>query len=110
MHVFDWDQAQRGWFMWDVSVALYFPFMLAFAGKWIDGSDAPGKDQYERFADWIVQGYETVQGAPRVDRPRLHRMVLLRREFYSRFCRRALDELNADPEYEKRVGYVSLII
>lgn len=31
-----------------------------------------------------------------VDREALHRMVLLRRQFYDRFCRRAIKELDAE--------------
>jgi Ser/Thr protein kinase RdoA (MazF antagonist) len=110
MHVFDWDQTQRGWFMWDLSTVLYFPFMLWKSEKWLDGSDTPGQAAYEQFTNWVIEGYDSVvpESEPehRVDRESLTRMVLLRREFYSRFCRRAIRELNEDPEYEKRVGYV----
>lgn len=36
-----------------------------------------------------------------VDREALHRMVLLRRQFYDRFCRRAIKELDAEVNQEK---------
>ncbi len=26
MSVFDWDQCQKGWFMWDVSAVVFFPY------------------------------------------------------------------------------------
>ncbi|KAI9010780.1 kinase-like domain-containing protein [Hyaloraphidium curvatum] len=103
LHVFDWDQIQRGWFLYDLVMCVYFPYMLSRAGKFLDGSVAPSREAAERFMDWVVAGYE--QGldeslpdeAPhRVDRAALDRMIELRKLFYERFCRRAIVELDED--------------
>lgn len=101
--VFDWDQVQTGWYLYDLVMCFYFPWMLARAGHFLDGSKAPSLETAERFKEWIVAGYEAGldAGEPseaphRVDRDALDRMVLLRKEFYERFCRRALKELDED--------------
>lgn len=99
--VFDWDQSCRGWFMYDVSMILFFPYMLHRALKagmgWLGGSGLPAEAaEYDRWVDWVVEGYESVGGEGSVDRPAMHRMVELRRLFTLRFGERALREMDED--------------
>jgi hypothetical protein len=62
--------------------------MLAGAGSLIDGSKVEEADPV-RFANWMVEGYESVAGSGSVDRARLGRMIELRKYFYETFCRTA---------------------
>lgn len=112
--VFDFDQAQRGWWLADLAqvrllepragarVALspilfrfvqaaIFAHMLAEAGAPVSGAPVPQADPVA-FETWLVEGYESVAGAGAVDRARLDRMVAMRRVFYDRFASRALEE------------------
>lgn len=73
------------------SQAAVFAHMLAEAGAPVSGTPVPQADP-AAFEAWLVEGYEAVAGAGAVDRARLDRMVAMRREFYDRFARRALDE------------------
>ena len=96
MHVFDWDQLQLGWFMYDLAQPIWGCVMLAAAGNFPTGDPLPDADP-ARFTDQIVDGYESVAGPGSVDRDLLQRMVDLRRDFYELFCRRSL-ERNDLPE------------
>jgi Ser/Thr protein kinase RdoA (MazF antagonist) len=77
MWVFDWDQAQRGWFLWDLSSVLFFPYMLSRAGTWMDGSAVPGIEAYDKFTDFVVQGYEDA-AQTKIDLPALHRSTFFK--------------------------------
>jgi hypothetical protein len=41
---------------------------------------------------WLVEGYEGARGPGSIDRERLKRMLLLRKEFYRRFCVKAQED------------------
>ena len=88
--VFDWDQVQQGWWLMDLAQAIWAAFLLKWAGKPVDGSAIPGCDPHQ-YLEWVTQSYESAGGAT-VDRDRLRRMLTIRKEFYERFCRRALVE------------------
>jgi len=45
---------------------------------------------YKQFMEWIVEGYESVTGKNSVDLNRLERMILIVRQFYVKFCAKAL--------------------
>lgn len=105
LSVFDWDQCQRGWFLYDLVMCIYFPWMLSRAGKFIDGSTPCDKRAADRFTDWVVEGYQhgldssLPEEAPhKVDRDALTRMTFLRKDFYENFCRRGVKELEEDEE------------
>ncbi|KAH3756443.1 Rab5 GDP/GTP exchange factor [Pelomyxa schiedti] len=113
--MFDWDQAQRSWFLYDLAQPIWATVMLVGAGdsKDIGGPSAdeaaalkrPATDPL-RFTDSIIVGYEKAVGSP-VDRPALWRMVNLRRQLYARFCRKALSELDPASEMGKFCTFVS---
>ena len=103
LSVFDWDQVQLSWFLYDLSSVVFFPYMLTQAETWMDGQLTPSQDVYEQWFEWVASGYEDgLQEAVKdvttnkVNRDVFRRMVLLRRNFYVRFCRRALVEINED--------------
>jgi len=92
--VFDWDQIQLGWFLYDLSLPIFGVCMLHGAGS-PDGTRVDFADE-NLFADQLVAGYESVLEGEKVDRIALRRMVDLRKLFYYRFCVRAVVELEGD--------------
>lgn len=90
--VFDWDQLQRAWFLYDVAQPIWGVALLSGAGSPVDRKPVPEAD-VDRFTHILVDAYERESNGPRVDRAELQRMVLLRRELYARFCARAVVEL-----------------
>eukprot|EP00762_Andalucia_godoyi_P007483 ANDGO_07827.mRNA.1 hypothetical protein DICPUDRAFT_155334 len=91
-YVFDWDQVARGWFLYDLAQPIWGVVMLVGAGNPFDRSPVP-QANVAQYTEWIVEGYESAFGQ-HVDTAALQRMVRLRRELYSRFCRRAVLELD----------------
>lgn len=75
-NAFDTDQVQRGFFLWDLSRAIFTSYMLEKAGMPNSGEPVEGAN-YKQFTEWIVEGYESVTGKGSVDKERLERMVLL---------------------------------
>lgn len=92
--MFDWDQAQRAWFEYDISSPIWTVVMLHGAGSPIDHSPVP-QANVEEYTNRILEGYEEIVGY-KVDREMLARMIEIRRQFYRRFCLRAVQELPAD--------------
>ena len=105
LSVFDWDQTQQGWFLWDVAQSEFSVHMLAGAGSLIDGSPVVEANPVE-YENWLVAGYESINGSGTVDRDRLHRMVELRMYFYETFCRTAKAEGNLPPDMEFFINYI----
>jgi Ser/Thr protein kinase RdoA (MazF antagonist) len=103
--VYDWDQTQSGWFMWDMAQSMITVNMLAEAGSVIDGSPVADADP-AKFEAWMVAGYESVAGEGSVNRTRLRRMLLLRKSFYERFCRRAVEEGDVPKDMDHFIRYV----
>lgn len=93
--MFDWDQLQRSWFLYDLSAPIWGVMMLEKAGSPFDRSPVPEANS-ERYTNWLIEGYESDGDRTLVDRSALDRMVMIRRELYRRFCRKALLELSAD--------------
>lgn len=89
--VFDFDQVQCGWWEADLAQALLSAYMLCEGGSLPARAPVPAA-QPARMTEWMVSGYERVAGPGAVCRPRLARMVALRKLFYRRFCSRALAE------------------
>jgi len=56
--VFDWDQIQVGWFLYDLSQAIFGVYFLAGTGT-TDGKSV-GIEDCHLFTDWLVEGYESV--------------------------------------------------
>lgn len=92
--MFDWDQLQRCWFLYDLSAPVWGAIMLERTGSPIDRSPVPQANS-KLYTDWLLEGYES-NGGLAVDREALQRMVIIRRELYRRFCRAAVLELPAD--------------
>lgn len=105
LSVFDWDQTQQGWFLWDVAQSMFTVHMLAGAGSVVDGSLVPEANPVQ-FEDWMVGGYESVAGAGSVDRARLQRMIELRMHFYETFCRTAKAQGDLPKDMEHFINYV----
>lgn len=90
MNVFDTDQVQRGFYLWDVSQAIFTSYMLEKAGMPISGTPVPQANR-KQFQEWIIEGYESVAGKGWVNLERLERMVLLKKLFYVKFCTQAVE-------------------
>lgn len=105
LSVFDWDQTQQGWYLWDVAQSELTVYMLAEAGSIVDGSPVVQANPAQ-FEEWMVAGYESVAGAGSVDRARLARMVNLRKHFYEKFCRTVKEQDALPKDMEHFVNYV----
>lgn len=94
--MFDWDQAQRSWFGYDLAQPIWGVVSLEKSGNPLDPNHGkvPEADS-RRYTEWLLEGYEG-ETKTKVDRDHLHRMVLLRRQLYLRFCTRAVTELEPD--------------
>jgi len=103
--VFDWDQAQRGWFELDLAQTSLTATMLAEGGAVPDGRPVPEADP-AAFQRWLLEGYEEVAGAGAVDRARFARMLALRKRFYGAFARRARAEGDLPPGMAGFLDYV----
>ena len=90
--MFDWDQMQRSWFLYDLSAPIWGVTMTKRAGSAIDQSVVPQADP-ELYKTWLLEGYEAEGDRTTVDRAALQRMVMIRRELYRRFCRKAVLEI-----------------
>jgi Ser/Thr protein kinase RdoA (MazF antagonist) len=106
LRVFDWDQAQRGWWEYDLAQAALAALMLAEGGALPGGEPEPRAD-VEAFLAQLVAGYEAVAGAGAVHGARLRRMLALRKAFYARFCKQAAAEGGAPPDMAWFVDYVN---
>ncbi|CAF0961206.1 unnamed protein product [Adineta steineri] len=93
--MFDWDQLQQSWFLYDLSAPIWCTVMLERAGSPIDRTAVPQANS-ELFTKWLLEGYESDEEGTVVDREALRRMVIIRRELYSRFCRQAVLELSPE--------------
>jgi hypothetical protein len=86
LNVFDWDQSQKGWFLYDLAMPVWAVTMLVCAGFPMSGAKVDNLD-LDRFTEWICDGYD-----PKTDREGLKQCVRVKRDFYERFCRRAQAE------------------
>jgi uncharacterized protein (DUF2252 family) len=84
--VFDFDQCQVGWFLYDMSQPIFAVQMACHAGMPLSGDKVEGLD-VDMFTEWLLEGY-----GGEVDRQGLTACVALRRSLYERFCRRAKAE------------------
>jgi Ser/Thr protein kinase RdoA (MazF antagonist) len=105
LSVFDWDQVQQGWYLWDVAQSELTAYMLAEAGSVVDGSPVPQANP-QQFEAWMVEGYESVAGKGSVDRARLGRMVTLRKRFYQKFCTTAKAQGDVPADMAHFINYV----
>ena len=95
--MFDWDQLQQSWFLYDLSAPIWAVVSLERGGMTIDQPPVSQANS-QLYTAWLLEGYESEGDHVVVDREALHRMVMIRRELYRRFCRKALLEL--PPEHE----------
>lgn len=105
LSVFDWDQVQRGWFMYDVAQAAFTVHMLAENGSLVDHAPVPEADP-AAFEERLLAGYASVVGEENVDREQYRRMVALRMYFYETFCRQAKDEGSVPPDMAFFIDYI----
>lgn len=89
--MFDWDQFQRAWRLYDLTGSIWGVVTLQGAGSPLTMQPVPEADE-EKYTNWIVRGYEE-QTSTKVDRDALTRLLQIRRHLYATFCTRALDEL-----------------
>lgn len=90
-NMFDWDQLQRAWRVYDLTAIIWTVITLQRAGSPVTMAPVPEADE-EKFTNLIVSGYEA-ETQTKVDRAELARMVAIRRLLYVIFCKRALAEL-----------------
>jgi hypothetical protein len=93
--MFDWDQLQRSWFLYDLVSSIWGVVALERGGSPIDQSKVPEANS-ELYTTWLLEGYESDGEGGAVDRAALQRMLMIRRELYRRFCRKAVLELPTD--------------
>ena len=43
-------------FNYDLAMCVYFPYMLSRAGRFLDGSEVPGREAAEQFRAWVCDG------------------------------------------------------
>jgi Ser/Thr protein kinase RdoA (MazF antagonist) len=105
LSVFDWDQAQLGWWEYDLAQPAITSLMLAEGGSLPAGDPVPEANpaQWQR---WLIAGYEREAGVGSVDRPRFDRMLALRKSFYGRFATRAIAEGDIPPEMGWFLEYI----
>ncbi|KAF2077529.1 hypothetical protein CYY_001147 [Polysphondylium violaceum] len=87
--MFDWDQMQSCWLLYDLSAPIWGVYVLEKRGN--NGEPVPSA-VVENYTNWLLEGYEPTLGTT-VDRDALKRMVGIRRELYLRFCTRAVTEM-----------------
>jgi len=87
--MFDWDQMQSCWFLYDLSAPIWGVYVLEKKGN--NGTPVPTAS-VENYTNWLLEGYEPIIGS-KVDRDALKRMIAIRRELYLRFCTRAVGEI-----------------
>lgn len=96
--VFDWDQVQRGWFAYDIAQPTWGVIMISTQ------SPPPAAIVIcppAKHAAYIMNGYRQTRKRtddsfePMMDYNVLKRMLLLRKQQYDRFCRKAIVELEA---------------
>lgn len=85
INVFDWDQSQKGWFLYDLAMPLWGVTILSCCG--IPMSGAKVDIDIERFTGWLCEAYD-----PNLDRECLKQCIRVKRDFYERFCKRAQAE------------------
>jgi hypothetical protein len=104
--VFDTDQVQQGWWEYDLAQSALTTVMLHEAGSLPDGSQPVPQADPAFFVARLVEGYEAVPGSRPVDRARLQRMLALRKDFYLRFCSRAVREGGIPADMAWFISYV----
>eukprot|EP01122_Echinamoeba_exundans_P016979 TRINITY_DN8789_c0_g1_i1.p1 TRINITY_DN8789_c0_g1~~TRINITY_DN8789_c0_g1_i1.p1 ORF type:complete len:336 (+),score=57.47 TRINITY_DN8789_c0_g1_i1:66-1073(+) len=101
--MFDWDQLQRSWLMYDLAQPIFGVEMLAGAGNPFTGADCPEANP-KQFREWILEGYEAE--GHKVDLPHLERMLLIRIELYRLFCSKGLAEGEPDSGPAKFFNFI----
>lgn len=104
LSVFDWDQTQQGWYLWDLAQSSFTVVMLAEAGSVVDGSPVPQANPAQ-FQAWLFEGYEEATGE-RVNVDQFHRMIALRKYFYETFCRKAKEQGDLPKDMEHFINYI----
>jgi len=87
--MYDWDQMQSSWFLYDLSASIWGVYVIEKRGD--EGKPIPAAN-VENNTNWLLEGYESILKT-KVDRDALQRMFLIRRELYLKFCSRALNEV-----------------
>lgn len=90
--MFDWDQMQRAWRLYDLTSCIWGVVTLQGAGSPLTMLPVPEADE-EKYTNLIVRGYEEATQT-KVDREALARYLQIRRSLYAIFCPRALSELD----------------
>lgn len=104
LSIFDFDQTQQGWYLWDLAQAMIGVVMLHEGGSFAGGAVAEANPA--QFQEWLVEGYESFPNAGKVDLARFERMVRMRKGFYERFCRQAQLEGNIPEDMKWFIDYV----
>jgi len=106
--VFDWDQINQSWFLYDVAQSVVGPIMQSMAGSMMDGKKL--EINLGDMTNWMMEGYESTCENGKVDRETLRRMVVLRLGFYETFCRRAVVEIAGDEDLKFMFQFCQHII
>ncbi len=72
----------RAWYLYDIAQLVWGLTMATVKGGLLQ-KEIPGLN-LDQYKDWLCEGY-----GGDIDRKALHECVVLRRNFYEKFCRRA---------------------
>lgn len=104
--LYDWDQVQRCWFLYDVAQPIWSVMMLEGAGSPFASTPeqkvSVPQANSAQYTEWLIEGYEQEFTCGKVDRLALARMVDLRRQLYTRFCQKALQD--KEVEWDSAMG------
>lgn len=103
--VFDWDQLQKSWYIFDLAQPIWAVVSLEKGGNPINFEPVPEANVKE-FTEWLLEGYEG-NGGIQVNRESLQRMVDIKKQLYKRFCKKALLELPEDSFMGKFCKFMS---
>lgn len=101
--MFDWDQLQTAWFLYDLVAPMWTVVTVVKGGNPVDSTPVPPAD-IKTYIDTLVKGYEE-NGGGVVNRDLLKSMLYLRKELYRRFCTKAVAETTPDSEMGKFVRF-----
>jgi Ser/Thr protein kinase RdoA (MazF antagonist) len=103
LSVYDTDQVQVGFYLFDMAQACFTIVMLDEGGMPITGTPVEGVNP-KAFFDAMIEGYES-EGF-KVDVERLKRMVDIKRQLYVRFAVQAFKEGNIPADMLPFLAYI----
>eukprot|EP00026_Physarum_polycephalum_P012072 Phypoly_transcript_12342.p1 GENE.Phypoly_transcript_12342~~Phypoly_transcript_12342.p1 ORF type:complete len:342 (+),score=31.48 Phypoly_transcript_12342:104-1129(+) len=106
LDVFDFDQAQFGWYIYDLSIPLFSVYSLSTGVV----GPLPGVD-FEFFKKHLLEGYEEYFPLSAQDKEWLGKFVKVRVFFYFLFCKRAVwENENGGPVPDELAAFTRKVV